>query len=170
MKTLFLGLFAVGAFAQGPLVEAITAQYKPMKLNFIEGAAAIPADDYTYKLTPPQRPLGEWISHTAQGNFTRCAAISGKATPPEAKIAGDAKSKEEIQKVLAASFTYCDEALKTITDQGALAEVTIGGKKSYPVTAMVSLIASLNEHYGNMVGYLRMKGITPPSTARAQKK
>ena len=170
MKQILLGLFAVGAFAQSPLVDAINSQYKPMKLNFIEGAAAIPEADYAFRLTPPQRPLGEWISHTAQGNFTRCAAMLGKPVPPEAKQAGDAKAKADIQKSLAASFYYCDDVLKTITDQAALTEVTIGGKKSYPVAAMVSLIASLNEHYGNMVGYLRMKGITPPSTARAQKK
>jgi uncharacterized damage-inducible protein DinB len=27
-----------------------------------------------------------------------------------------------------------------------------------------------NEHYGNMIVYLRLKGIVPPSTARVQKK
>ena len=34
------------------------------------------------------------------------------------------------------------------------------------VQGMVALIASDNEHYGNLVGYLRAQGITPPSTAR----
>ena len=170
MKLLLAGLFAFSTYAQSPLVDAINSQYKPMKLNFIEAAAAVPEADYSYRLTPPQRPLGEWIRHTAQGNYTRCAAMLGKQAPPEAKAAGEAKSKADVQKVVQASFEYCDAALKAITDRAALTEVTIGGKQSYPVAAMVSLIASLNEHYGNMVGYLRMKGITPPSTARAQKK
>ncbi len=170
MKLFFSGLFAVTMFGQSPLVDAINSQYKPMKLNFIEAAAAIPAGDFEFRLTPPQRPLGEWISHTAQGNFTRCAAMVGKATPPEAKKAGAAKTKAEVQEAVKESFEYCDAVLKSLTDQAALTEVTIAGKKSYPVAAMVALIASLNEHYGNMVGYLRMKGITPPSTARAQKK
>ena len=156
--------------AQSPLVDAINSQYKPMKLNFTEGAAAIPEEDYTFRLTPPQRPLGEWLSHTAQGNYSRCAAMLGKEPPPEAKLAGAAKTKAEVQKAVKESFDYCDAALKAITDHAALTEVSIGGKKSYPVAAMVSLIASLNEHYGNIVGYMRMKGITPPSTARAQKK
>jgi hypothetical protein len=170
MKLLFAGLVAISAFGQSPLVDVINSQYKPMKLNFTEAAAAIPAADFEFRLTPPQRPLGEWISHTAQGNYSRCAAMLGKETPPESKAAGAAKSKEDVQRVIHASFEYCDAALKGMTDHTALTEVTIAGKKSYPVTAMVSLIASLNEHYGNMVGYLRMKGITPPSTARAQKK
>jgi hypothetical protein len=170
MKQILIALLAANAFAQSPLVDAIVGQYKPMKLNFIEGAAAIPEADYSFRLTPPQRPLGEWISHTAQGNFTRCAAMLGKETPPEAKLAGETRAKGDVQKVLQASFEYCDAAFKSLTDHAALTEVTVGGKKSYPVTAMISLIASLNEHYGNMVGYLRTKGITPPSTARTQKK
>ena len=170
MKLLFTSLFTVSIFGQSPLVDAINSQYKPMKLNFIEAAAAIPEGDYEFRLTPPQRPLGEWIGHTAQGNYTRCAAMAGKEPPPEANTAGAAKAKADVQKVIQASFEYCDSVLKIMTDQAALTEVTIAGKKSYPASAMVSLIASLNEHYGNMVGYLRMKGITPPSTARAQKK
>lgn len=170
MKLFLAGIFTATTFAQSPLVDAINAQYKPMKLNFIEAAEVIPESDYAFRLTPPQRPLGEWISHSAQGNFTRCAAMLGKEPPPEAKKAGAAKTKAEVREAVKSSFDYCDGALKTMTDQGALAEVIVAGKKAYPVTAMVALIASLNEHYGNMVGYLRMKGITPPSTARAQKK
>jgi hypothetical protein len=30
---------------------------------------------------------------------------------------------------------------------------------------MIGVVVSGNEHYGNLVGYLRSKGITPPSTA-----
>ena len=36
------------------------------------------------------------------------------------------------------------------------------------VKAMISLVASLQEHYGNLVGYLRTKGIVPPSSARVK--
>jgi uncharacterized damage-inducible protein DinB len=35
-------------------------------------------------------------------------------------------------------------------------------------TVLVLQIAHDNEHYGNLVVYLRLKGKVPPSTARAQ--
>jgi hypothetical protein len=61
--------------------------------------------------------------------------------------------------------------LGEMTDRKATTEITIGNRKLYPVTPMIGIVASLNEHYGNMVGYLRSKGIVPPSSARnAQKK
>jgi hypothetical protein len=33
---------------------------------------------------------------------------------------------------------------------------------------MLGFLTNMASHYGNMVGYLRAKGVTPPSTARAQ--
>ena len=56
-----------------------------------------------------------------------------------------------------------------MTDERALTITTIGMKQVYPVTYMVNMAAGLNEHHGNLVGYLRAKGITPPSTARSLK-
>jgi hypothetical protein len=57
-----------------------------------------------------------------------------------------------------------------MTDAKATAQATVADRKVYPVQPMVSLVASLNEHYGNLVGYLRSKGIVPPSSARAAQK
>ena len=51
-----------------------------------------------------------------------------------------------------------------MTDERALTITTIGTKQVYPVTYMLNMVAGLNEHYGNIVGYLRAKAITPPST------
>ena len=51
-----------------------------------------------------------------------------------------------------------------------LTRVDVGGKPTYPVDAMMGLLTNMASHYGNMVGYLRAKNITPPSTARTQKK
>lgn len=146
-----------------PLTQVVTARYNTMKQNITQAAEVMPEENYVYKLSPEQRPWSAWIEHTATGNYSFCSAIKGSAAPDMGKHG--ATGKAELQKALKDSFEYCDAAISGVTDQKALAEA--GGK--YPVTAMVGLIASLNEHYGNMVGYLRTKGITPPSTARAKK-
>ncbi len=146
-----------------PLTQAVTARYNTMKQNLTKAAEVMPEENYTYKLSPEQRPYSAWIEHTAMGNYSFCSAIKGSPAPDMGKHG--LTGKAELAKALKDSFDYCDAAFSAITDQKALAEA--GGK--YPVTAMVGLIASLNEHYGNMVGYLRTKGITPPSTARAKK-
>jgi hypothetical protein len=56
-----------------------------------------------------------------------------------------------------------------LTDAKSLEEVQVGNRKVAAVDVMFSYIANLNAHYGNMVGYMRVKGVIPPSTARTNK-
>jgi hypothetical protein len=43
-------------------------------------------------------------------------------------------------------------------DKRAQTELSFGNEKLYPATFLVGMLTSLNEHYGNVVGYLRTKG------------
>lgn len=45
-----------------------------------------------------------------------------------------------------------------------------GGSQASRGSVLVFNTTHNNEHYGNLVVYLRLKGQVPPSTARAQKK
>lgn len=172
MNLRLLPVLAAGcgiAAAQNPLTDQVMARYRAIRQNLVETAEVMPEGSYDYRLTPAQRTFGEWIGHTAMGNYSYCAVIKGEKTP-DTKHLHDMKSKGELSKALIASFEYCDAALKGMTDQKALTSLTVDGKTMFPATGMVNLVASDNEHYGNLVGYLRTKGITPPSTARAAKK
>jgi len=142
-----------------PLVAAFTARYNSAKRNLIESAEAMPEANYTFKLSPTQRTFSEWIAHTAMGNYSFCAGIGGSPAP--AVKLSEVTAKADLQKALQASFDFCDTAIQGLGDQKAL--TANNGK--YPVNAMFGLIAGLNDHYGNIVGYLRSKGITPPSSA-----
>lgn len=160
---------AAALSAQNPVTDAVTASYSRVKQNLIETAEIMPEDAYGFKLTPGQRTFGEWIEHTTLGNYNFCAGIQGEK-PDLVKIGQRGTSKADLQAALKASFDYCDAALKSTDDRKASTEVTVGDRKLFPITPMVGLVGSLNEHYGNLVGYLRTKGITPPSSARAAKK
>lgn len=168
MRFLLLALTSCSLWAADPIVSAFKTRYQTAKMNFIESAAAMPAEGMDYKLTPEQRSFGDWISHTAGMNFNTCASMAGKSAP--ANDSAKAKTKAEVQKAIAESFAYCDGVINGMTDAQALTEVTIGSRKVVPVDAMIGYIANLNAHYGNMVGYMRMKGVVPPSTARSAKK
>jgi hypothetical protein len=172
MKT-FVALLAVCAAAlaqSNPLTEAVKARYQGMKQNLVETADLFPDADYDYKLTPAQRTFGEWIGHTALATYSACAGIKGEKVPEAAQKAAKAHSKAEASKALREAFAYCDASLEGMTDAKAMAAIDLGGKPVYPAQGMVALIANTNEHYGNLVGYVRSKGMVPPSTARAAKK
>ncbi len=157
------------AQSQNPLTESVMGRYKTIRQNLIESAEAMPEEGYSFRLTPPQRPFGEWIGHVAMGNYNYCGVIKGEKTPDTHHLHA-LTGKAELTKALVESFEYCDGALKDMDDRKALTEVSVGDKKVYPVQGMIAIVSSGNEHYGNIVGYLRSKGITPPSSARAAKK
>jgi hypothetical protein len=164
-----LACAAASAQTANPLTQAVTARYESVRQNLIETAAAMPESDYNFRLTPPQRPFGEWLGHTAMVNYSLCASIRGTQSPDTSQLHG-LTAKAALKKALSDSFDYCDASLKAMDDKKALTEVKAGDRATYPVQAMVSLVAALNEHYGNLVGYMRSKGIVPPSSARTPTK
>ena len=171
MRILILGILSVSAAvaqAPGPIHSAVDPQYETAQRNFVEAAEAMPEADYGYRLTPAQRPWNEWINHTAGMNLRMCAQMKGD-TPP-AQSNGSDVSKAALVKAIKESFVYCQGVIGGISEEGALKEVMAGTRKTTPLALMVAQLAQLNSHYGNMVGYLRTKGITPPSTARSAKK
>lgn len=160
-------LLPAGLAAQSPVMQAVRPQYDTVKRNLIEAAEAMPEDQFGFKLTPAQRAFGDWIDHTAGMNARMCGQMKGAAA--SSPDAGD-KSKAALVKALKESFATCDSTFDAMTDESATREVQMGQRKFTPLSVMVSQIAQLNAHYGNLVGYLRSRGVTPPSTARAQKK
>lgn len=154
--------------AADPITAAFKARYQVQKLNFTESAVAMPDADMGFRLTPIQRPFADWIEHTADMNYRMCSQIMGQPAPKDTGVLGvQKKGKKAIEDAISGSFAYCDKVLDSLTDAKALEEVPVGNRKVPAVDVMFSYIANLNAHYGNIVGYMRVKNVTPPSTARA---
>jgi len=150
-----------------PLTAIVTERFNDLRMNLEESAGLMPEDKYGFRLTEGQRTFGEWIGHTAQSCYNFCSVIRGEKPPEAAQHAHHGKTKAELSRALREALAYCSEGLKDMSDQKALAPA--GANNVPPVRGMVTLVSSINSHYGNMVGYLRVNNIVPPSTARAQK-
>ena len=140
---------------------ALDGTYQWVPGQFISAAEAMPEEKYGFRLTPAQRTFGEWITHTASGLYGYCSAIRGEGRPEAAKHLEEGKTKAERSRGIKEAFAYCDAALKATSDQQLL-------DSPNRVRGAINLIASPNEHYGNIVGYLRASGLVPPSTQREQ--
>ena len=163
-KALLLSfVLAVGAaHAQNPLTSSIQQRFNAIRMNLEEAADAMPAEKYGFKLSDGQMTFGEWILHSAISNYGSCATIKGQERPEAAGKLNGLKEKAAISEAIKDSFTYCAEALQGFDDAKALA--------SAPLTnALLTTVVHNNEIYGNIVGYLRVSSIVPPSTARAQR-
>lgn len=167
-KLTILLLAALPAHGAEPLALALRESYQTMRLYLIAASEMMSEENYSFKLTPVSRTFGDWMKHTAEMNYGSCTKLHG-GNPPDPKILESAKTKEALVRELKASFTFCDTAFRGISDRQLLAEKETPERRFYPVTEMVGLTNSLHEHYGNLIGYLRSKGVTPPSTLRTQR-
>jgi uncharacterized damage-inducible protein DinB len=152
--------------ASGPLSAALRDQYNAVKLNVTEAAAKMSEADYGFRPVDTVRTFGAFVGHIADGNLSYCALAKGDK-PPMAD-AEKLTTKAELVAALAKAVAYCDEVYGAMTDEKALALIK-AGRADMPAGALLFRnISHTNEHYGNLVTYLRMKGLVPPSTERAQ--
>ena len=145
--------------AQNNLKTTVTQRYfNTVRRNLEAAAEAMPAAKYGYKLTEGQMSFAEWLNHSTDRNYTDCALLKGEATPDAAKKVATLKEKAEVQAALKDSLAYCAAAIEGTDDQKVLAT-------PQTTNALLHVVVHNNEIYGNIVGYLRMSGIVPPSTA-----
>jgi uncharacterized damage-inducible protein DinB len=154
---------AVPASAQGPVTAALKGQYEMVKGNITKSAEKASEDLYAFKPTPDVRSLGQLIGHVADANFMICGNASG-TKGPEGSVEKTKTTKADLQKALAESFAFCDAAWASLTDAKAAEAIKMFGMDQTRLTVLSFNTAHDFEHYGNLVTYLRLKGIVPPSS------
>ena len=160
-----LVLSPAAAFAQAnPYVDAVKAQLEKIKEPIIRTAEKVGEDLYAFKPTPEIRSLGQLIGHIADGNYGICG-LAGGMKPPAGGVEKTATTKAALQKALADSFAFCEQVLATMDEKRSV-EMTkaVGGGMQPRLMGLAFNNSHLNEHYGNLVTYMRLKGIVPPSS------
>lgn len=138
--------------------------YNSTKRNLIGAAEKMPAEHFSFKPTSDVRSYAELYGHIIDTNYYACAALRGEANPNKDNLEKTLKTKDDVVKAVKASFEFCDAALTNLTEAN-LKETFKSGTREIPKTSpLLLLIAHSQEHYGNVVTYLRMKGIVPPSS------
>lgn len=115
------------------------------------------------------RSFAEQVKHVACAQYAFFNEFEGKQPPADCEKGGHdpAKTKTELIEYLKNSFDYSNRVLATLTPQNALERVE--GRYAGPNTKLgISVIAvwHITDHYGQMVEYLRMNGIVPPTTQK----
>ena len=131
---------------------------------WIERAAEkMPEAEYAFQPDPASRSFGQILGHVADAGYLFCSAVLGENNPAPG-VEKTKTTKAELTSALHDAFTYCNRAYDQLTDAGANETVkAFGGERNK--LGVLWFNASHNlEHYGNLVVYMRLKGIVPPST------
>jgi uncharacterized damage-inducible protein DinB len=91
-----------------------------------------------------------------------CGGVKGETKP--ANVEQEKHTKTDLVAALKDSVAYCDPLYTALTD-ASLGEMVKGvnGQRTR-LGALIFNAVHGNEHYGNIVTYMRLKGMTPPSS------
>ncbi len=137
--------------------------------EIVDIAEAMPADKFDFV---PSDKIGLYggvssfsaqVKHLASANY---GAVSGFGVPGGKTRADFATvtTRDQILAVLKESYTYDHAAVATITPENAF--VTLDAKGTTRAGALAGLLAHNNDHYGQLVEYLRMNGLVPPASRK----
>jgi uncharacterized damage-inducible protein DinB len=152
------------------MASVVKAMHATIRRNLAEAAEQMPAEDYAFKATPEVRSFAQLVGHVIFGNFFFCSQAKGEAMPKTQNFE-QLTDKAALVKGMNDSLAYCDEVYSATTDVNFNQLVTIAGAAKKQVSRGSVLVFNTthnNEHYGNIIVYMRLKGRVPPSTARAQ--
>jgi uncharacterized damage-inducible protein DinB len=150
-----------------PPANPITASEKGLYSfvsNAVVGAAQkMPEENYSFKPTPEVRSFGQLVGHVADASFMFCSQVAGE-TNPSKDIEKTKSSKADLVAALKDGVAYCNKALDGMTDAKGTQMVKLFNFEIAKLTLLSLNTAHTDEHYGNMVTYLRLKGIVPPTS------
>lgn len=161
---LVLSLSAASAQTpDNPISAGQKGLYAMVKNNLVRGAEKMPEESYSFKPTPEVRSFGQLIGHVADAQYSFCSAVLGEKNPALG-VEKSKTSKADLVQALKDAVAYCDKAYDGMTDAQAVQIVKFFGRDQAKVTVLSFNTIHSMEHYGNMVTYLRLKGIVPPSS------
>jgi uncharacterized damage-inducible protein DinB len=167
-----LSLFVMVGFGQekpktsspeNPLSSWSKIGQDTMKNWIIRSAEKMPEENYNFKPTADVRSYGQVLAHIADSQYVFCSSVLGEKNP-NPQIEKNKTAKAEIIAELKTAFAYCEKAYVGLTDSAGSQLTNHNGMQMPKLFILTANIAHNAEHYGNLITYLRMKNIVPPST------
>jgi len=159
----------VGAQAANPISQAIRDEWNGVKSNLQRSATAMPEAKFGFKPVDTVRTYGQILAHVAGANYIFCSAARGEKSPfAEDAFEKTATTRAAIFKAVEDSIKYCGAAYAALDDRKAaeMIDGAFGSGKTARAAALMGNSGHVQEHYGNLVTYMRMNGVVPPSSAK----
>jgi len=139
----------------------------------VNAADAMPEDKFNFAPTQGEfktvRTFAVEVKHIAVANYALAAGILSEKPPVDLKSENGPDtitSKAEIMKFLKDSFAYAHKAANSIDETNVLGLVQspFGPNKVTRLGLAIGMVSHPQDHYGQMVEYLRMNNIIPPAS------
>jgi uncharacterized damage-inducible protein DinB len=153
-----------GADPSRAAVAAARASWMTAHNYIVRSAEQMSDADFAFKPVATVRSFAQIVAHVADDETGWCAQVLGEPVK-QTQYEKTLTAKVDIVKAIRDAGTYCEKAYN-MTDAQAAGMTTIWGGQQPKIRGLMDNAAHDWEHYGNIVTYLRIKGMVPPSSQR----
>ena len=186
MHTFAAAILAAFSFAQAPttaagqpppppplpgLLAEVHTIYTSIHANITRSVEQFPADKLMWQPTPVVRSWARLIGHITDDNNGACYLLAEETTRPARIDTLDTQeslanklSKDDLLKGYKESVERCNKAFAAVTEANMAERASPTSPRS-KIGALIYNTSHTNEHYGNIVTYMRLNGMVPPSSA-----
>jgi uncharacterized damage-inducible protein DinB len=143
-------------------ITGLKMPWNAVKDYVVRAAEKMPEADYAFKPTPEVRSFGQLVGHVADANYMFAAMALGQKAESH-DIEKTKTSKADLVAALKESYAACEKVFAE-SDAQLATPAKLFGMETNRFGVVALLITHNWEHYGNMVTYMRMKGLVPPSS------
>lgn len=151
------------AVAESAALDGARSMYQMVRDHIMATAVDTPEELYAFRPTDEVRSLGQLLGHVGNASFMFCATVLGEDSPGTSNLE-EAPDKATMVAGLRAAFAYCDRAYAEPTPAQLNEEVNLFGMTGSKIWVLIFNASHDWEHYGNLVTYMRLNGIVPPSS------
>jgi uncharacterized damage-inducible protein DinB len=148
---------------ENPLSAYNKHVYLGLKNVLLRTAEKVPEENYKFKPTEEVRSFGQILGHVADAQYLFCSVALGEKNPAP-NIQQTKTTKAELMAALKDAFAYCDKAYDGMTDASGAQMVKMFGNDAPRLGVLNVNSMHTVEHYGNLVTYMRLKNIVPPTS------
>jgi uncharacterized damage-inducible protein DinB len=152
-----------------PLTSDVRMAFEYLTNAIVASAEKMPAENYAFKPVPEVRSFGQILGHIADTQYSMCAALRG-VSRPEIEVEKTKTAKADLVAALNEAVAFCRPAYADSTDARAAETVKLFGGDHTRLGVLYFNNLHAVSHYGNLVTYMRMKGIVPPTSEPRPKK
>ena len=158
-------LIPAASFAQNanPLTANAKLQFGALTGLVLRSAEKVPEDTYSFRATPEVRSMAELFGHVADALFSMCSTAGG-GKPPRTGIEKAVTPKPALIAALKEAVSYCNTVFDGMTDQKGTETVPFYFGPTPRLSVLYFAVTHTYEHYGNLVTYMRLNKIVPPSS------
>ena len=150
--------------AQNPLVQSLKGVFDITKTNIMATAEILDDEMYAFRPTDEVRTAGQILAHIADGQFSFCGSAAGEPNAAPENFEQTRTRKADIIAALELGFAYCERVFASTTDARLASAADFFGDPNTVGGILAFNSAHNYEHYGNLVTYMRINGIVPPSS------